>query len=244
MSAAVYSFNDIRMRFGKRTILAIEELQLHRGHCIALSGRNGAGKTTLLKVIAGLLRPQHATVQREGAAQPWNKARGALRRDIVYMHQFPYMFDASVTENIAYGLHAQHVPAETIRARVAQALALMGIAHLADANAKSLSGGERQRTALARAWVLQPKVLLLDEPTASMDRESREQTWFILRRLKAEDLSIVITSHDEQSLTTLPDRHLHLDAGRLAPPGGNSAPAGGPSLANGSVHVLSQEWRP
>jgi tungstate transport system ATP-binding protein len=107
---------------------------------------------------------------------------------------------------------------------------------MADRNARELSGGERQRVALTRAWVLQPRVLLLDEPLANLDKESRDRTCFLIARLKSEGTAVVVTSHELHGIATLADSHLHLSDARLhtrALPAHPHAAAGG-----GTAQVL------
>lgn len=211
-----FSFHDIRKSFRHHPVLAIDEIVLQQGQCTALVGNNGAGKTTLLKIMAGLEQPQQAWVSHDGSPkQTWQQAHQGLRRDVVYLHQFAYMFDTTVGENVGYGLACAHVPLRERRRRVSEALSRVGLAHLVDADAKKISGGERQRTALARALVLQPKLLLLDEPTASMDKQAREQTVPLLHQLKESGLTTVIVSHDISGLGSLPDVCLQLAEGRL-----------------------------
>ena len=207
--------SGIHKHFGERHILNGVTIDLAPGLCQVLSGRNGAGKTTLMKIIAGLERPDESHMVLDGRTQPWRQVQRTLRRDVVYLHQHAYMFDTSVEDNVGYGLRAARLSGTERRTRIAEALGRVDLARLAGANARTLSGGERQRVALARAWVLQPRVMLLDEPTANMDRESREQTWFLLRRLRGDRLCVMVATHDTQAIATLPDVHLHLDEGRL-----------------------------
>lgn len=214
MSVGIH-ITGIRKHFGARCILDAVDVELAAGQCQVLSGRNGAGKTTLMRILAGLEPPDAAEVIINDTPRPWRQARTGLRREVIYLHQQAYMFDASVKDNVEYGLRAARVPALQRRARVAEGLERMDLSHLCGAHARTLSGGERQRVALARAWVLHPRVLLLDEPTANMDRESCEQTWFLLRRLKTERLCVIVATHDRQTFAALPDLHLHLENARL-----------------------------
>jgi len=203
------------MRMGGEPLLAVARFELPAGSCTILSGRNGAGKTTLLKIAAGLMRPDQATVQTGGTCVDWRSARPTLRKHSIYMHQHAYMFDTSVADNVAYGLRKAGVPAAQRNDAVHKALEWAGLAQLAARNARHLSGGERQRLALARARVLSPAVLLLDEPTTNMDREARQQSFFLIRRLVSEGTGVVIASHDRQIIGQLGDQHLHLADGRL-----------------------------
>ena len=188
----------------------IDEFDIPQGTCIVLSGQNGAGKTTLLKILAGLETPDYAEVEFDGRRLNWKVARARLRREVVYLHQQPYMFDHSVADNIAYGLSRQAVPAARIKTRVAEALAWSGLTHLAQRNARELSGGEQQRVAVTRARVLSPRLLLLDEPLANMDISAREQTILLIRRLKDDGVSTIITSHEPHISMLLGDQHRHL----------------------------------
>jgi tungstate transport system ATP-binding protein len=145
---------------GERRLRA-ERLELSPGRVHALVGPNGAGKSTLLRLVAGLAAPERGRVQIEGAP-------------VTLVHQRPYLFRGSVGRNVAFGLRARGVPRTEARARADAALAAVGLPDYARRPARALSGGEVQRAALARALVLQPAVLLLDEPTAGMDAGGQE----------------------------------------------------------------------
>jgi len=215
LNGSVICLASVKMRMGGEPLLDVARFELPAGSCTILSGRNGAGKTTLLKIAAGLMRPDQATVQTGGGCVDWRRARPTLRKHSIYMHQHAYMFDTSVADNVAYGLRKAGTPAAQRNDAVRTALEWAGLAQLAARNARHLSGGERQRLALARARVLSPAVLLLDEPTTNMDREARQQSFFLIRRLVSEGTGVVIASHDRQIIGQLGDQHLHLADGRL-----------------------------
>jgi tungstate transport system ATP-binding protein len=196
-------------------LLAIDEFDIPAGACILLNGRNGAGKTSLLKILAGLDAPERATVEYDGATLDWQEARRRYRRDVIYLHQQPYLFDCSVADNVAYGLRAAGLSRADSARRVEQALVAAQLAHLAARNALELSGGERQRVALTRALVLAPRLLLLDEPLANLDGDSRDHTCTVLRELKTRRIAVVLTSHERLSLTQLTDYHYELADGRI-----------------------------
>lgn len=201
---------DLRKSIGDRLLLEIERFEIGEGVCLLLSGRNGAGKSTLLKIIAGLEAPDRSDVVYQGKTLRWRQARRQLQRDVVYLHQHPYLFDRSVEENVGYGLKLAGVEKKAIADKVAQALEWAGLTHLAGKNALRLSGGEKQRVALTRARVLSPKLLLLDEPFASMDLESRQQGLFFIRRLTSEGIGTIVTTHEPSVAQVLGDEHLHL----------------------------------
>ncbi len=198
----------LRRRIGARALFDIDALAFPRATAVVLTGVNGAGKTTLLRMIAGLERAPGATVDWTGAdGSPCSASLDplppALRRRIAYMHQHPYLFRTSVRENIAYGLHARGLPADEIARRVGAALGWAGIAHVQDTAPERLSGGEIQRVALARAKVLEPDLLLLDEPTSNLDGHAREQVIALVRELAAEGRTVVMICHD-RDLINLP----------------------------------------
>ena len=209
--------SDLAMSLGGRRILDIDRIALRQGELTVLSGPNGAGKTTLLKILAGLLRPDRAQVRLGGRSGPWRRVRGELRRHIVYLHQHPYLFRASVADNAAYGLRRKGVARGEIRARVQEALGWAGLSARAVQDARCLSGGEMQRLALCRARLLRPKLMLLDEPVSNMDPEHRAQTYRLLRELCEEGIGLMMTSHDLDTARRLGHRHLCLCDGHLAP---------------------------
>jgi ABC-type multidrug transport system ATPase subunit len=223
------SFARLEKHYGQRHVLSISSLAMVPGRIVHLSGRNGAGKTTLLKILAGLEPPDCCAVTLDSRTLPWRAVRRRLRRDVVYLHQQPYMFDDTVAGNLSYGLRVTGVPRARRHRALSAMLERMDLAHAAQRNARTLSGGEQQRLALARAWLLQPRVLLLDEPTANMDSDFRRQTWLLLQDMLRDDLSIMVSSH-ELSQADCPDcLNLQLRDGRLN--------AGHPSL-----HLVGQGW--
>jgi tungstate transport system ATP-binding protein len=219
VSPPILRLRDIRKTLpAGRRLLEIEELSIHAGRCLLLTGPNGSGKTTLLKILSGLEPPDHALVEYHGAPLSWPVARRRYRREVIYLHQQAYLFDRSVTDNVTYGLRGLGLAHAQITERVERALEWAGLSQLAGRNARELSGGEKQRVALTRALVLTPRVLLLDEPFAGLDEESRHRTGFLIQRLKSDQVGVVVTSHELPPLTGIADEHLDLCAGRLVPP--------------------------
>ncbi|MEH6469787.1 MAG: ABC transporter ATP-binding protein [Halopseudomonas sp.] len=206
------SARQLNKTFGNRSLFTIDSLELYAGEATLLTGRNGAGKSTLLKIIAGLETPDGGTLSYRGKQLNRRQHRN-IGGKVIYLHQQPFLFDCSVEDNVGYGIKKRSDNRQALR--VAQALEWSGLSHLAQRNAKTLSGGEKQRIALARAWVMEPELLLLDEPTANMDAESREQTLFLIRRLINEGMGIVLCSHEFKTDNRLIKRELKLDQGQL-----------------------------
>ena len=215
MNEPLLVFRGIEKTFAKTNILRNVDISLYPGKCILLSGNNGSGKTTLLKIIAGLETPSRAEIEFSGKSHNWKSAIRSIRREIIYLHQQPYLLSGTVESNVSYGLRFTHLNRKQLRESVKEALEWAGLADVAKQQAKILSGGVQQRVAFTRAWILKPKVLLLDEPMANMDIESREQACDLLKRMKSEGMSIVITSHDTNIIDGLIDIHFSLSDGKL-----------------------------
>ena len=215
MSEPLLVFRGIEKTFAETNILRNVDISLYPGKCILLSGNNGSGKTTLLKIIAGLETPSRAEIELSGKSHSWKSTIRSIRREIIYLHQQPYLLSGTVESNVSYGLRFTHLNRKQLRESLKEALEWAGLADVAKHQAKTLSGGVQQRVAFTRAWILKPKVLLLDEPMANMDIESREQACDLLKRMKSEGMSIVITSHDTNIIDGLIDSHFSLSDGKL-----------------------------
>ena len=215
MNEPLLLFRGIEKNYAETNILRNVDISLYPGKCILLSGNNGSGKTTLLKIIAGLETPSRAEIELSGKSHSWKSAIRRIRREIIYLHQQPYLLSGTVESNVSYGLRFTHLNRKQLRESVKEALEWAGLADVAKQQAKTLSGGVQQRVAFTRAWILKPKVLLLDEPMANMDIESREQACDLLKRMKSEGMSIVITSHDMNIFDGLIDSHFSLSEGKL-----------------------------
>ncbi len=205
---------DVQKSISNRAVLNIDALAVYQDECVVVHGPNGSGKSTLLKILAGLMKPDRGVVSVDGTTRPWRQTFRQLRADVVYLHQAPYLFDRSVEDNIAYGLKLRKCPRGQICRKVDDALEWAGLAHLAKRNARDLSGGEKQRVALTRARILEPKLLLLDEPTAAMDRQAKKQTFRLIRGLAGDGHAIYIATHESFDLYQ-PDRVIELDRGRI-----------------------------
>ncbi len=217
MSSPLITFRNLDKWYGAQQVLEQVKLSLYSGQCILLAGENGSGKTTLLKILAGLETPTRAEVEYADTTQPWKTAVRRYRREVIYLHQTPYLFNGTIASNVAYGLRFTGLNREQQQQALARGLAWANLTEQAKRPAHTLSGGIRQRVAFTRAWVLSPKILLLDEPIANMDDASRKQTCDLLGRMKSAGMSIVITSHDAQPFETLADVRFQLENNQLRP---------------------------
>lgn len=213
---ALFEVAGLRFARRGRCLLEVDTLSIERGRLLMLNGANGSGKTTLLKLLAGLLTAAEGRCTALGMALSPRAAARYCRGRHVYLHQAPYMFDASVEQNVAYGLRLRGLAGSSLRAEVAAALGWSDLAHLADVPARELSVGEQQRLALTRARILKPALLLLDEITANMDPDNRRRACELVLDLRHSGSSIVFASHHEEALTAVCDQHWLVDAGRVS----------------------------
>lgn len=200
-------------RFSGRELFHIPQLHLPEGESLHLSGDNGAGKTTLMKILAGLDKPCSGRVDVTPSRRRWWQSR--IHPQVIYLHQTPYIFAGTVEENLAYGLRVRRKSVQLVRERVEKALHWSRLEPLAKQQAHSLSGGEKQRLALARAWVLEPRLIFLDEPTANLDSHSVNSVAQLVEDMLQDGTSVMVSSHQKNSLTELCNRHLRLQGGGL-----------------------------
>ena len=209
------AYRAIIKHYGKHLVLESTALTLGSGDCIVVTGENGSGKTTLLRILAGLEKPNYGEISiAGGAVHPWSRQRRHLLASIMYLHQQPYMLDSSVRQNLAYAARLNRALADPA-AEVDRALAWAGLTRLEQQPARSLSGGQKQRVALARARLREPRMLLLDEPSASLDSDSRGRTLQMLREFRDGGTAIAIVTHDPEDFTALATEQLRLEERRL-----------------------------
>ena len=197
------AFENVSVAYGGLTVLDSLNLTVSPGEIVALIGPSGSGKTTALRAVAGFVRPSRGRIM-IGDRDVTNLA--PYDRDIGMVVQnyalFPHM---RVEENVAFGLRARRTPEEIIRARVPEALAMVGMAAYAKRYPRELSGGQQQRVAIARAIAIQPQVLLLDEPLSALDAQIRRSMVDELARLHRElpSLTVLYVTHDQSEALTL-----------------------------------------
>jgi len=214
---AVLALDDVVVERGGRVALAVPALEVREGEVLAVIGPNGAGKSTLLRVLALLEAPARGTVRFRGVAPRTAAERLALRRRTASVFQDALLCDATVAANVRLPLTFRGLGRADADRRVRGWLERLGIADLADRSARTLSGGEAQRTSLARAFAVEPAVLLLDEPFAGLDPPTRESLLDDLARLLGEArTTAVFVTHDRAEALRLGDRVAVLLGGRLA----------------------------
>ncbi len=205
---------DLVVRRGGVVTLEVPAFEVAAGETVAVLGPNGAGKTTLLHVLALLERPSRGVVLIDG--QPASAGSLALRRRMAVVFQEPLLLDTTVRENVETGLRFRGVPAAERRRRAQTWLERFGVAHLASRSARRLSGGEAQRVNLARAFAVEPDVLLLDEPFSALDQPTRDNLIDELRSaLDATGTTAVLVTHDRSEAARLATRVAVLLGGRI-----------------------------
>jgi tungstate transport system ATP-binding protein len=193
----------IDLRFGAVHALRGVDLRISPGERVALIGANGSGKSTLLRVLHGLLRPTAGSVLRDVT----------LRQAMVF--QRPFALRASALSNVALGLWLRGTPWRAAKEAALLALGRVGLAQVALRNARTLSGGQLQRLALARAWSLDPHVLLLDEPTSSLDPHAKREVEALMADFATSGMTLVFASHNLGQVKRLATRVVYMEQGRI-----------------------------
>lgn len=203
----VFELTRVSVQFGRVMALADASLSIFAGERVALVGANGSGKSTLLRVLNRLCRPSAGQLASDATA------RHAM------LFQRPHMLRTTAQNNVALALWLAGTPWRAARAQALAALERVELAAIAHRNARTLSGGQQQRLALARAWALQPDVLLLDEPTASLDPHAKREVEALMADFaagtEARRLTMVFASHNLGQVKRLADRVIYLEGGRV-----------------------------
>ena len=208
----VVSVKDLLINQGDNFSLSIKRLDLQPRRIYALTGPNGAGKSTLLRAMALLILPQQGTVTFANAGS------GNLtqqRQKVSLVEQSPYLLDGNVYDNLAFGIRLRGVRGNEQKKRIKLALEMVGLDGFERRKTRKLSGGEIQRVALARAIVLEPEVLLLDEPTSNIDSTSLQAFERLIRCLPSQGITVVFSTHDLSQPERLGDQMIRIENGRL-----------------------------
>ena len=207
---------NLEVKRGGTTILNVPSLLIQEGEILSLIGPNGAGKTTLLQTLSYLLKPFQGEILFRGKKVEANQSVFEYRRKLAMVFQEPLLFDATVFDNVASGLRIRGMVRKEIEHRVMEQLERLGINHLGTRSARTLSGGEAQRTSLARALAIQPEILFLDEPFASLDPPTHESLIEDLEKiLRQARTTTILATHDRLDALRLSDRIAVMNAGRI-----------------------------
>ena len=204
----------VSKKFGEFAAVDAVSLEIGRGEIFCLLGGSGSGKTTLLRMLAGFEKPSGGRIYIDGedmsAVPPYERPVNMMFQSYAL---FPHM---SVERNVAFGLEQERIGRPEIRRRVAEILEIVQMRPFAGRRPHQLSGGQRQRVALARALVKRPKLLLLDEPLAALDRKLRERTQFELLNIQERlGVTFIVVTHDQEEAMTLATRMGVMDRGRI-----------------------------
>jgi ABC-type polar amino acid transport system ATPase subunit len=218
--STILHVEDVHLSRGAREILRGVHLAVDPGEVVALMGASGSGKTTILRAIVGLEEFQAGRIT-VGAAEvgpgtlPAGDAQRRLRRAVGMVFQFHCLFEhLTALANITLApIHAHHVPRADAERRAHQLLESFGVQHRAHALPRELSGGEAQRVAIARALAVDPPLLLMDEPTASLDPDRRAELAALVRSLVGQGRALVVATHDEEFARAAADHVLRVREG-------------------------------
>lgn len=218
MADPAIELRNIQVSASTRTILDVPHLSVQTNARIAVMGPNGAGKSTLLQIVSLLRRPNAGEIWIEGErARRGNTRRLRLRMAVVF--QAPLLFDTTVLANAASGLRFRGMGGRESEQRAGEWLDRFGVAHLAKRNTRDLSGGEARRVSLARAFAIEPAILLLDEPFAGLDTETKTVLLPLLAdRLRETNVTTLLVTHDPWESDILTQSRITLRAGRIISP--------------------------
>ena len=243
MISARLALRDVAVERGRRPILDVPELDVLESEVLAVVGPNGAGKSTLIQVMGLLDRPSRGEVLFDG--EPASPRSLAQRRRMAVVFQEPLLLDTTVEGNVRSGMALRGVSGGEQRQRATEWMERFGIAGLAGRSVRHLSGGEAQRTSLARAFVLEPELLLLDEPFAALDAPTRQALIDDLDAvLSGRRMSTVLVTHDRAEAVRLGDRVAVLIGGRIRQIGRPSEVFGAPADEEVAAFVGIETMQP
>jgi tungstate transport system ATP-binding protein len=199
--------SNVRLNAAERTLLDGVDLTIGGDGITVFLGPNGAGKSLLMRLLSGILIPDVGSIEWNGGRLP---AAG-----IAMMFQQPMLLRASVFANVALALKPLGMKAADIRRQTMDVLQRVGLGHRSEDSARLLSGGEKQRLALARAWVTKPRMLLLDEPTASLDPTATDAVEAIIREIRTEGAKILMATHNLGQAMRISDDIVFIESGKV-----------------------------
>lgn len=218
MDKLIFKVRNLKKVYNGKIVLDVDNLNFQEGKIYAIVGPNGSGKTTLLNILNLLEKPDEGQIffYDQEITNKSNSDTLEIRRRMTLVNQDPFLFHSTVYDNIAYGLKIRSIPSRVRKSRIRSALNIVGLSGFKDRKANQLSGGEAQRVVIARALMIEPEVLFLDEPTANIDQKHIDVVERIVKKIKKEIKSTVIFStHDLSQAYRLADEVISLLDGKI-----------------------------
>lgn len=206
--------SNLTKKYGDFTAVSDINIELEKGEMVALLGGSGCGKTTILRMVAGFIEPNNGTVEIDGKVM--NKIPAYKRNVGIFFQNYALFPHMTVFDNVAFSLKLKKMPKDEIKKKVDDILELVKLVGLGERYPRELSGGQQQRVALARALVMEPNVLLLDEPLSNLDAKLRIEMQVEIKRIQRQlGLTTIIVTHDQEEAVSLADRIIIMNAGHI-----------------------------
>jgi len=218
MDKLIFKVRDLKKVYNNKIVLDVDNLNFQEGKIYAIVGPNGSGKTTLLNILNLLEKPDEGQIffYDQEITNKSNSDTLEIRRKITLVNQDPFLFHSTVYDNIAYGLKIRSIPPKVQKSRIRSALNIVGLSGFKDRKANQLSGGEVQRVVIARALVIEPEILFLDEPTTSIDQKHIDVVERVIKKIKKEiKTTVIFTTHDLSQAYRLADEVISLLDGKI-----------------------------
>lgn len=218
MNKLIFKVRNLKKVYNSKIVLDINNLNFQEGRIYAIVGPNGSGKTTLLNILNLLEKADEGQIffYDQEITNKSNPDTLEIRRRMTLVNQDPFLFHSTVYNNIAYGLKIRSIPPKVQKSRIRSALNIVGLSGFKDRKADQLSGGEAQRVVIARALVIEPEVLFLDEPTANIDQKHIDVVERIIKKIKKEiKTTVIFTTHDLSQAYRLADEVISLLDGKI-----------------------------
>lgn len=218
MDKLIFKVRNLKKVYNDKIVIDVDNLNFQEGKIYAIVGPNGSGKTTLLNILNLLEKPDEGQIffYDQAITNKLNSDTLEIRRRMTLVNQDPFLFHSTVYDNIAYGLKIRSIPSKVQKSRIRSALNIVGLSGFKDRKANQLSGGEAQRVVIARALVIEPEVLFLDELTANIDQKHIDVVERIIKKIKKEiKTTVIFTTHDLSQAYRLADEVISLLDGKI-----------------------------
>lgn len=218
MDKLIFKVRNLKKVYNNKIVLDVDNLNFQEGKIYAIVGPNGSGKTTLLNILNLLEKPNEGQIffYAQEITNKSNSDTLEIRKRITLVNQDPFLFHSTVYDNIAYGLKIRSIPPKVQKSRIRSALNIVGLSGFKDRKANQLSGGEAQRVVIARALVIEPEVLFLDEPTTNIDQKHIDVVERIIKKIKKEiKTTVIFSTHDLSQAYRLADEVISLLDGKI-----------------------------